>query len=49
MCGSTPLIAESVKLQREKREQEQKAFENKLKVLQEKTARLKRELGYKDL
>ncbi|MCU5305759.1 hypothetical protein OB974_00340 [Bacillus cereus] len=41
-------IAEYVKQQRERRKQEQKEFEDKLKVLKEKTARLKRVLGYKD-
>ncbi|HDR4712716.1 TPA: hypothetical protein R3D77_001352 [Bacillus cereus] len=41
-------IAEYVKQQRERRKQEQKEFEDKLKVLKEKTARLKRELGYKE-
>ncbi|HDR7755473.1 hypothetical protein ACQVQT_25085 [Bacillus paranthracis] len=46
-------ISEYVKLRREQRKQEQRkqeqqAFEDKLKVLKEKTARLKRELGYKE-
>lgn len=41
-------ISEYVKLRREQRKQEQQAFEDKLKVLKEKTARLKRELGYKE-
>ena len=35
-------------MRREQRKQEQAEFEAKLKVLQEKTDRLKRELGYKD-
>ncbi|MGM2467156.1 hypothetical protein [Bacillus cereus group sp. BceL033] len=35
-------------MRREQRKQEQQVFEDKLKVLQEKTDRLKRELGYKD-
>ncbi len=41
-------IADYVKMRREQRKQEQQVFEDKLKVLQEKTDRLKRELGYKD-
>ncbi|MGM2834318.1 hypothetical protein ACS2TZ_36965 [Bacillus cereus group sp. Bce025] len=41
-------IADYVKMRREQRKQEQAEFEAKLKVLQEKTDRLKRELGYKD-
>lgn len=41
-------ISEYVKLRREQRKQEQQIFEAKLKVLKEKTDRLKRELGYKD-
>ncbi len=41
-------IADYVKLRREQRKQDQEEFEAKLKVLQEKTDRLKRELGYKD-
>ncbi|MDA1539065.1 hypothetical protein PDL02_08125 [Bacillus cereus group sp. LD113LC] len=41
-------IADYVKMRREQRKQDQAEFEAKLKVLQEKTDRLKRELGYKD-
>ncbi|EEK80198.1 hypothetical protein COE58_09130 [Bacillus cereus] len=39
-------IAEYVKMRREQRKKEQKEFEDKLKVLKEKTDRLKKELGY---
>ncbi|HFK1477112.1 MULTISPECIES: hypothetical protein [Bacillus cereus group] len=39
-------ISEYVKLRREQRKQEQAEFEAKLKVLKEKTDRLKKELGY---
>nr|WP_312753423.1 hypothetical protein [Bacillus mobilis] len=41
-------ISEYVKMRREQRKQEQQVFEDKLKVLKEKTDRLKRKLGYKD-
>ncbi|MFA2839692.1 hypothetical protein AB1I77_00230 [Bacillus paranthracis] len=41
-------ISDYVKMRREQRKQEQQVFEDKLKVLQEKTDRLKRDLGYKD-
>lgn len=41
-------ISEYVKLRREQRKQEQQVFEDKLKVLKEKTDRLKQKLGYKD-
>ncbi|CAI8830518.1 MULTISPECIES: hypothetical protein [Bacillus] len=43
----TITIAEYVKQQRERRKQEQQVFEDKLKVLKERTERLKKELGYK--
>ncbi|MDG1651653.1 hypothetical protein P7D08_26120 [Bacillus pacificus] len=39
-------IEDGVKMNREKRLKEQKEFEEKLKVLKEKTKRLKKELGY---
>lgn len=39
-------IADYVKLRRAQRQEEQAEFEKKLKVLQEKTKRLKKELGY---
>lgn len=39
-------ISEYVKLRREQRKQEQAEFEAKLKVLQEKTKKLKKDLGY---
>ncbi|HDR4715849.1 TPA: hypothetical protein R3D77_003961 [Bacillus cereus] len=41
-------ISDYVKLRKEQRKKDQEEFEKKLKVLQEKTDRLKRELGYKD-
>ncbi|KXI52288.1 MULTISPECIES: hypothetical protein [Bacillus cereus group] len=44
----TVTIEEYVKIRREQSKQRKQAFEDKLKVLKEKTARLKRELGYKD-
>lgn len=40
-------IEESVKMRREKRKKEQQEFEKKLKVLQERTDKLKKDLGYK--
>ncbi|OAN52965.1 hypothetical protein [Sphingobium sp. TCM1] len=39
-------IEDGVKMKREKRLKEQKEFEEKLKVLKEKTRKLKKELGY---
>lgn len=39
-------LSEYVKLRREQRQQEQKEFEEKLKVLQERTKKLKKDLGY---
>ncbi len=39
-------IEESVKMRREQSKQRNKEYEEKLKVLQEKTDRLKKELGY---
>ncbi|PGX07745.1 hypothetical protein [Bacillus sp. AFS033286] len=39
-------IEDYVKMRREQRKKEQKEFEEKLKVLKEKTDRLKKELGY---
>lgn len=42
----TITIEDYVKLRREQRRQEQEEFEKKLKVLQDKTKRLKKELGY---
>lgn len=41
-------ISDSIKMRREQREKRNKEFEDKLKVLQDKTDRLKRELGYSD-
>lgn len=42
----TITIEDYVKLRREQRKKEQEEFEKKLKVLQDKTKRLKKELGY---
>lgn len=39
-------IEDGVKMHREKRLREQKEFEEKLKVLKEKTRKLKKDLGY---
>ncbi len=39
-------ISESVKMKREQREQRNKEYEDKLKVLKEKTDQLKKDLGY---
>lgn len=39
-------IEDGVKMKREQRLKEQKEFEEKLKVLKEKTRKLKKELGY---
>lgn len=39
-------ISDYVKMRKEQRRQEQEEFEKKLKVLQDKTKRLKKELGY---
>lgn len=40
-------IEESVKMKRAQRKKEQEEFEAKLKVLQDRTDKLKKDLGYK--
>ncbi|MCU4954493.1 hypothetical protein OCD81_27850 [Bacillus paranthracis] len=43
----TITIEDYVKLRREQRKKEQEEFEAKLKVLKDRTAKLKKDLGYK--